>query len=279
MSLINVKPALRDQALWRRLVGTMLPKRTMKTEPRELVEQLEAAASLPVGSNERFNGYGVMGLPFRSGHILAMRRFPASSLGPDYTSVWHRKPDGDWVFYADVSPRLACARFFGASAMDAIETEIRLTWPTPFRLRVSMPAVSFEWEVEVAETAATRLMNATGRLMRLIPSVVRRSPAVLAMMGKMAGPLLGVGRVRMHGRVPNGQQFVTNARLLWAVVDSQARLAGEEFGPPGPVESQAHLADFWIPQRGLLAIGEAYFDSFDPALHSSQISRSPTGAE
>ena len=279
MTSINVKPDLRDQSLSRRLLATVLPKRTMKTEPRELIEQLEAAASLPVGSNERFNGYGVMGLPFRSAHILAMRRFPASSLGPAYTSVWHRKPNGDWVFYADVSPRLACARFFGASARDAIETEIRLTWPTPFRLRVSMPAVSFEWEVEVAETAATRLMNATGRLMRLIPSVARRSPAVLAMVGKMAGPLLGVGRVRMHGRVPNGQQFVTNARLLWAVVDSKARLAGEEFGPPGPVQPQAHLADFWIPQRGLLAIGEAYFDSFDPALHSAQISRSPTGAE
>ncbi len=92
----------------------------MKTEPRKLVEELEAAASLPAGSNERFNGYGVMGLPFRSAHVLAMRRFPVSSVRPGYTSVWHRKPDGDWVFYANVSPRQACTRFFGAIAMDAI---------------------------------------------------------------------------------------------------------------------------------------------------------------
>jgi len=42
----------------------------MNTEPRKLVEQLEAAALLPAGSNERFNGYGVMGLPFRSAHVL-----------------------------------------------------------------------------------------------------------------------------------------------------------------------------------------------------------------
>jgi hypothetical protein len=40
----------------------------MKTEPRKFVEELEAAASLPAGSNERFRGYGVMGLPFRSVH-------------------------------------------------------------------------------------------------------------------------------------------------------------------------------------------------------------------
>jgi len=243
----------------------------MKTEPRKLVQQLETAASLPAGSNERFNGYGVMGLPFKSAHILAMRRFPASSLGPGYTSVWHRNPDGDWVFYANVSPRQACARFFGAIAKDAIETEIRLTWTAPFRLHVAMPAVRFEWGVEVGTTAATRRMNAAGRL---LAGVAWRSPAVLTAMGVVAGRLLGVGRVGLHGRVPNGQHFIANPRALWAVVDSYARLAGEDFGPPGPVNPQAHLEDFWIPQRGILAIGQSYFDSFDPALHSSQISRS-----
>lgn len=35
---------------------------------------MEAAASLPAGSEERFIGYGVMGLPFRSGHVLALHR-------------------------------------------------------------------------------------------------------------------------------------------------------------------------------------------------------------
>jgi hypothetical protein len=248
----------------------------MNTEPRKLVEQLEAAASLPAGSNERFNGYGVMGLPFRSGHVLAMRRFPASSVGPGYTSVWHRNPDGEWVFYSTVSPRQACTRFFGAIAMDAIETEIRLAWKAPFRLQVAMPAVPFEWEVEVRVTVATRLMNAMGRL---LPNAAWRSPTVLSTMGMMAGPLLGVGRVGLHGRVPNGQQFIANPRVLWAILDSQAQLAGEEFGPPGPLQSQAHLGDFWIPQRGMLAIGQAYFDSFDPALHSSKTSRSATGVE
>ena len=55
--------------------------------PRELVADLEAAPSLPAGSEERFNGYGVMGLPFASGHVLAMRRFPASSIGPGAGSI------------------------------------------------------------------------------------------------------------------------------------------------------------------------------------------------
>lgn len=77
----------------------------MPNDPRKLVQQLEAAASLPTGPEERFNGYGVMGLPFRSGHILAMRRFSGTSIGPGYTSVWHRTPQGDWVFYATAHPR------------------------------------------------------------------------------------------------------------------------------------------------------------------------------
>ncbi|SRR5579884_235514 len=245
-------------------------------EPQKLIEQLEAAASLPPGSEERFNGYGVMGLPFSSGHVLAMRRFPASSVGPGYTSVWHRRPEGAWRFYANVSPRQACTRFFGAIASDAIETEIKLIWSDPFRLHIAMPALSFDWEITAGATAATRLMNTVGRL---LPNAAWRRSTVLAAMGKVAGPLLGVGRVGLHGRVPNGQHFIANPRVLWAVVESHAALAGKDFGPPGPVQPQARLGDFWIPQRGILAIGQAYFDPFDPARHSSATSRSQIDAE
>jgi len=174
------------------------------------------------------------------------------------------------VFYADVHPRQACARFFGAMASHAIETEIRLTWLAPFHLRIAMPAVSFEWEITAGPTAATRFMNVAGRL---LPDVAWRRPIVLATMSMVAGPLLGVGRVGLHGRVPNGQHFIANPRVMWVIVDSRARLAGEDFGPPGPVHPQARLGDFWIPQRGMLVMGQAYFDPFDPARHSSQTSR------
>ncbi len=56
-------------------------------EPMELVERLGQYGDLPSGNAERFAGYGVMGIPFASGHVLAMRRFVASSLGEAYTSV------------------------------------------------------------------------------------------------------------------------------------------------------------------------------------------------
>jgi hypothetical protein len=52
-------------------------------ETRELISNIEEDASLPLGSSERFAGYAVIGLPFRSGHVLALRRFisATSTLG------------------------------------------------------------------------------------------------------------------------------------------------------------------------------------------------------
>jgi hypothetical protein len=247
----------------------------MTAEPRQLIERLEALPSLPAGSAERLSGYGVMGLPFRSGHILAMRRFTASSLGPSHTSVWHRRPDGEWIFYTDISPGQSCPRFFGADALDAIETKIDLEWSAPSRLRITIPGVGFEWEITAASSTATRFMNAVGRL---LPSSAMHRPAVLRALSLVAGPLLGVGRIGLQGTVPNGQRFVANPRVMWTIAESRARLSGDDFGPPGSVKPQARLGDFWIPQRGILAIGEAYFETFEPTRHSSRTARSATAA-
>jgi hypothetical protein len=241
----------------------------MSLTPRQVIERFEETPTLPTGPDERFSGYGVMGLPFASGHVLALRRFPMTSVGPGYTSIWHRSPRGQWVFYSTVTPRQGCPRYFGDIVADSVETEIRITWTTPCRLTVVAPTVPLEWDITIAATLATRLMNAMGRL---LPDAAWRSPVVLAAMGKLAGPVLGVGRIGLHGLVPNGQRFVANPRVVWSITESRAMLAGADLGPPGPVHPQAHLADFWIPQRGILALGGAYFEPFDPARHSSRTS-------
>lgn len=43
--------------------------------------------------HEYVRGWGVFGLPFDSGHVLALRVFPQSSFGP-YRTLWHRDPGG-----------------------------------------------------------------------------------------------------------------------------------------------------------------------------------------
>jgi hypothetical protein len=237
-----------------------------RRDPRSLAGQVESAPQLPPGDRERFNGYGLMGLPFTSGHILAMRRFTASSVGPGYASVWHRDPAGAWTFYADTEPRVTCTRYFGRAAARAIETRIAVTWPEPHRLRIEIPSARLEWDAELGSTFATSVLN---RLGGFLPDPAWRSPAVLRAMTVIAGSLLHAGHIGLSGAVPNGQGFVANPRVLWVVRASRASLGGTDLGTPGPVRPQARLGDFWIPQRGVFALGQAYFDPFDPSRHSA----------
>ena len=58
------------------------------------IKQIEVSASLRPGSSDRFSGYAVIGLPFRTGRVLALRRFPASSLGPGHIDL------GGWSPFA-----------------------------------------------------------------------------------------------------------------------------------------------------------------------------------
>ena len=93
-------------------------------EPKEAVDKLEQGVVLPFGADERFSGYGVMGVPFASGHVLCLRRFPVTSLGQGYTSVWHRNPEGRWTFIQDVTPQRACPRYFGSAVARSLVREI-----------------------------------------------------------------------------------------------------------------------------------------------------------
>jgi hypothetical protein len=85
------------------------PTQKEKTmELRRIIERIEDSPSLPSGRVDRFAGYAVIGHPFRSGHVLALRRFSASSLGPGYASIWHCNPTGHWAFHSTVVPEQSC---------------------------------------------------------------------------------------------------------------------------------------------------------------------------
>lgn len=226
--------------------------------PAKLVAAQEDQPQAPDGSGERFRGYGVMSCPFVSGHVLALRRFAATSVGPAYTSVWHRDPAGRWRFYQDLPATGGCSRYFGPALAGTVECAITLEWSGDYRLDVSVdaePAIS--WEIDLATTVTTRLLNGLGRL---IPEDWWTSPAVLAAMSKVATASLRAGRIQLSGRAPNGQRFEANPRLMWTIRESRAFVGGEDFGPVGHRGPQSRLGDFWIPTRGLFAIGDAFFD-------------------
>lgn len=111
------------------------------------------------------------------------------------------------MVYADADPAVSCARYFGTRLARAQTAEIGVTWTGESTFTVTVPQV-LTWHV------------------------------------KVAGLMLGVGRVRLRGTVPNGQRF-----------------------------QAAPLGDFWLPQRGMVVEGRSSFEALDTQRHSTATSR------
>lgn len=225
------------------------------TTPAQAAAAAETTG-LPPGEGERFAGFGVMGLPFSSRNVLAMRRFPASSIGPAYTSVWHRAPDGRWSFWQDQPDDQSCPRYFATAANETKRVDIGVSWPAESTLRIDIPEVGLEWTSQLTSTTVTHVLNAVGGV---LPDPAWRSQPLLAAMGMLAGRVLGAGKVGMVGMTPNNQSFIASPLRMWMIDASSARLGDEDFGSVGPLDDQARLGDFWIPQRGVFAIGRVSF--------------------
>lgn len=233
-----------------------------------ITPQAAAAATksmpLPDGDEERVVGFGVMGLPFANGHYLAYRDFPETSFSPAYKSVWHRTPDGVWTFYATTPGAQSCSRYFSsATTVDPVVCDIDAHWPTPWSLTISIAGV-LDWRVDIETTPATRAISAVASR---VPAVVARNREMLRAMSRLVGPALGIGKVRLTGHLPNGQEFRIAPRRIWAVADSSAVVHGVDLGPVGPHPVQGTMADFQLPQRGICVVAQGRFEAFDLARH------------
>ena len=238
--------------------------------PQALVEAAERAAARPaaegaaegaVGEEETFTGFGVTGVPFSSGYVLALRRFAASSIGPGYTSVWVRDPAGAWSMQGTVAPGLSCPRYFGAALDSASTSRISLTWSDSHAFTVDVDGgAALHWQLTLRSTTITRFMSVVSGA---VPDRLWRSRAFLRAMGAVAGPLLGAGHLGLTGLAPNGQRFAVHPRRMWFVADSRAVLNGRDLGEPAALPVQDRLGDFWIPRRGILMMGTAVFEPGD----------------
>ncbi|ART69329.1 hypothetical protein BTO20_12680 [Mycobacterium dioxanotrophicus] len=239
----------------------MAQRRTLvRSDP----ETAAAHLRLPSGRDERVAGFGVMGLPFASGHYLAFRDFPVSSFAPSYRSVWHRDPDGVWTFYATTPGPQSCSRYFSsATPIAPVQCDIRSSWVTPWSLHISI-AGQLDWWVDIQSTTATRLATAIGSA---LPASAWRSTATQAAMSRAVGPLLGTGRVQLAGTLPNGQWYRIAPKKVWTVRNSRATWNGRELGAPRSLTEQACLGDFRLPQRGICVVGHGCFETFDVGRH------------
>jgi hypothetical protein len=237
---------------------------TKRLTPQDTVEAVLADPVLPPGDDERFVGFGIMGLPFANGHYLAMRQFPATTYAPPYVSVWHRDPSCNWTFYATTPGQQSCARYFSSATVnDAVECDIDVTWVTPWEVHIDVPGL-LEWTVELRASAATALMSTIGRRMS---ESAWSNPTTLRRLSAVAQRTLGVGDVRLTGRAPNGQCYLMAPKQLWTVASARAELRGRDLGASGPLLRQARLGDFRMPQRGVGMVGSGHFETFDADRH------------
>jgi hypothetical protein len=200
-----------------------------------------------------------MGMPFASGHYLALRDFVATSVGPAYRAIWHRDPDGRWTIHTTGAPGLTCPRYFGSVAAAVQVPGIDVSWSDDHTLEVTL-GHELSWRIELGATPATRMMTGMGGA---LPEAGWNSNAVLAAMGPMARTMLRAGRIRLSGATPNGPRFKAVPLKIWRVVGAAASYRGEDLGAPAPLDEQTRLADFWLPQRGVFFVGQARFTPCD----------------
>jgi hypothetical protein len=140
---------------------------------------------------------------------------------------------------------------------------IESRWISTWSLVISVDGV-MDWQVDIKATVATRVMTVIGTR---LPAAAWTSRTVLGLMSRVVGPVLGIGKVRLAGTAPNGQQFRIGPKRVWAVADSTAVVRGEDLGPVGPLAVQGNLGDFRLPQRGICVVGQGLFDPFDAHRH------------
>ncbi len=156
------------------------------------------------------------------------------------------------------------ARATSVTALVAAEQrDIELRWLDEWTLRVRIDGV-LEWHMRIERTPATRAMTLAASH---LPTALWRNSIVLAAMGRMAGPMLRAGMIRLNGRVPSQQWFKVNPEYVWVTTEVDAMLRDEPLGEAGPIVPQRQLGGFPIPNRGLFAVGRAIFETYDADRH------------
>lgn len=209
---------------------------------------------------EYVRGWGIFGLPFDSGHVLALRVFPQNPFAP-YATVWHRDPAGSWSIYVD-GPRLdiACPRYYAPACDHIAHAKIQLTWTGPSTLHVRLDNPRLDWTVTASQSRTLKMLNATGATMPLWTW----KPASMLKMREALARGLGMGRLELAGEMPSGHQGILMPHRMFHINDAHAVLDGTELGNPTRLTENPDLGGVPLPARGVLAIGEAMWRITDP---------------
>jgi len=213
----------------------------------------------PWPGHEYVKGWGVFGLPFDSGHVLALRVFPENDFG-GYSALWHRDPQGRWSIYVD-GPRLdtGCPRYFGPACEDTGLRRIDVEWIGPASVQVHMDSPALDWSLTATETPVLAMLNAVHGAMPLStwrsPLLIRSREALMRMMG--------LGRLQISGVMPSGHTGTLMPQRMYFVDDSTATLDGVDLGHPTHLQDNPTIGGVPLPARGVLAIGQGVWQILD----------------
>jgi hypothetical protein len=108
---------------------------------------------------EHYYGYGMMILPFSSGHLLGFRVFPQNDFAP-YKSLWRCDPKGNWSIYNDgQSPRATCPRWWGPALKHQSLRGFRLEWVDKNNIRIEMSNPVIVWQIELGAKPLLNVLN------------------------------------------------------------------------------------------------------------------------
>jgi hypothetical protein len=209
---------------------------------------------------EYVKGWGVFGLPFSSGHVLALRVFPENDFSP-YRTLWHRDPEGRWSIYVD-GARLdtACPRYYGPACSHVGHARIDVEWFGPMWLRVTMDEPRLQWTVEATETRTLRVLNA---MSPRLPMWTWRSGPLVRARELLARSLLGLGDIGLSGTMPSGHAGTLMPGRMYFIDETTAILDGEDLGHAARVSPNPHIGEVALPARGVLAIGQGAWEILD----------------
>ena len=214
--------------------------------PAAIAAALERGVRLPDGPGDRYAGYAVLNVRLASGEILALRRFPVTSVGTGYTSVWHRDANREWTLYSDVGKPHGCSRYFADTFSRSVVAPIRIDWRTPRSLVVEVDGGEMlKWRLDLAPSVATVVFNATAGYLPFPRSVLDFA--------------LKAGRLRLVDHVPDGIRVQALPQAVWTVNASRARLCGRDLGCLPDVASAGRV-ELWRPRRSLFAAGAMVID-------------------
>ncbi|GAA4902373.1 hypothetical protein GCM10025789_21350 [Tessaracoccus lubricantis] len=228
---------------------------------RQLSGLPQVRGQAPWAGHEYVKGWGVFGLPFDSGHVLALRVFPENDFG-SYRTIWHRDPEGRWSIHVD-GPRLdtACPRYYGAACTFTGFSHIDVTWTGPRSLSATMDQPALQWTMTAHEPLALRLLNP---LSAKLPLSSWR-PRLLIRARELLAKRLGMGDLKLRGRMPSGHTGTLMPQRMFLIDSARARLDGLDLGNPVVLNDPPRIGDVPLPARGVLAIGGGMWRILDPA--------------